>query len=101
MYRVVVADDRMPRDGRFIEIIGHYNPLTNPETVVIDKEKAQKWLKLGAQPSDTVATLLAKFEIIERPKLATRKRVATKSAATKPADAGGATAAPGKETSTQ
>ncbi len=80
MYRVVVADIRAPRDGGFIEIIGHYNPLTNPETVVIDKEKAQKWLKNGAKPSDTVASLLAKVGVIERPKLNTRKRQATKSA---------------------
>jgi small subunit ribosomal protein S16 len=99
MYRVVVADDRAPRDGRFIEIIGHYNPLTKPETVVIDKEKAEKWLRNGAQPSDTVASLLARFEIIKRPELATRKRVATKAAATKTTDATGAGAA-SKETST-
>jgi len=53
-YRVVVADQRSPRDGRFIEIIGHYNPRTEPATVVIDKERAIHWLGLGAQPSDPV-----------------------------------------------
>jgi len=67
-YRLVVADARAPRDGAFINIIGHYNPLTDPETVVIDKEKALNWLKQGAQPTDTAARLLAKAGIIEEPK---------------------------------
>lgn len=57
-YRVVVADARSPRDGRFIEAIGTYNPLTDPPRVVIDTEKAQAWIKKGAQPSDTVRRLL-------------------------------------------
>ena len=57
-YRVVVADERMPRDGRFIEEIGYYNPMTNPAEVKIDAEKAQAWIKNGAQPTDTVRTLL-------------------------------------------
>ncbi len=57
-YRVVVADARSPRDGRFIEAIGTYNPLTNPPKVVIDTAKAQAWIKKGAQPSDTVWRLL-------------------------------------------
>lgn len=57
-YRVVVADSRYPRDGRFIEEIGTYNPLTNPSTVNIDTEKAQKWIKNGAQPTDIVKKLL-------------------------------------------
>jgi len=64
-YRLVVADSRAPRDGAFINIIGYYNPLTDPETVVIDEEKATKWLKQGAQPTDTAARLLAKAGIIE------------------------------------
>ncbi len=59
-YRIVVADSRYPRDGRFIEEIGTYNPLTEPATVVIDEEKAKKWLGCGAQPTDTVKTLLKK-----------------------------------------
>lgn len=57
-YRVVVADIRKSRDGRFIEIIGHYNPRTEPSTVDIDKEKALKWLGYGARPSSTVEKLL-------------------------------------------
>jgi len=65
-YRLVVADSRAPRDGAFISIIGHYNPLTDPETVVIDEEKALHWLRQGAQPTDTVARLLTKTGIIEK-----------------------------------
>lgn len=57
-YRVVVADSRYPRDGRFIEEIGTYNPLTDPATINIDVEKAQKWIKNGAQPTDIVKKLL-------------------------------------------
>ena len=57
-YRVVVADSRSPRDGKFIEEIGTYNPLTDPSTINIDKEKAEKWIKNGAQPTDTVKKLL-------------------------------------------
>ena len=66
-YRLVVADSRAPRDGAFIAVIGHYNPLTDPETLVIDEEKASAWLKQGAQPTDTAARLLAKAGIIEEP----------------------------------
>jgi small subunit ribosomal protein S16 len=57
-YRVVVADSRSPRDGRFIEIIGHYNPLTQPPTVKIDRARAQAWIAKGAQPSNTVRRLM-------------------------------------------
>jgi small subunit ribosomal protein S16 len=64
-YRIVVADSRAPRDGAFIATIGQYNPLTDPETIVIDEEKALGWLKQGAQPTDTAARLLAKAGIIE------------------------------------
>ena len=63
-YRVVVADERSPRDGKFIEEIGYYNPLTNPVDIKIDAEKAQKWIKNGAQPTETVRSLLKKSEII-------------------------------------
>ena len=59
-YRVVVADARYPRDGRFIEEIGYYNPMTNPAEVKIDAEKAAQWLKNGAQPTETVKALLKK-----------------------------------------
>jgi len=59
-YRVVVADARSARDGRFIEVIGHYNPLTDPPTVDIKLDKAAEWIKKGAQPSNTVRVLLAR-----------------------------------------
>lgn len=65
-YRVVVADIRAPRDGAFIETIGHYNPLTDPETVVIDEEKALHWLGQGAQPTATTTRLLSKTGILEK-----------------------------------
>ena len=65
-YRLVVADARAPRDGAFINIIGYYNPLTDPETVVIDEEKALNWLRQGAQPTATAARLLSKAGIIEK-----------------------------------
>ena len=58
-YRVVVADTRAPRDGRFLEILGHYNSLTKPPTVKIDRAKVQAWIAKGAQPSNTVRRLLA------------------------------------------
>jgi small subunit ribosomal protein S16 len=64
-YRIVVADSRFPRDGRFIEEIGYYNPITEPAEIKIDAEKAKKWLDNGAQPSDTVRSLLKKSGIIE------------------------------------
>ena len=59
-YRVVVADSRYPRDGRFIEELGYYNPLTEPSTIKIDLEKAKNWIANGAQPTDTVKVLLKK-----------------------------------------
>jgi small subunit ribosomal protein S16 len=65
-YRVVVADSRSPRDGAFIEVIGHYNPLTDPATVRIDEEKALTWLGHGAQPTDTVSSLLRKSGILDK-----------------------------------
>ena len=64
-YRVIVADSRSPRDGRFIEEIGYYNPLTNPAEIKIDAEKAKKWLGNGAQPTETVKSLLKKNGIID------------------------------------
>ena len=62
-YRVVVADSRYPRDGRFIEEIGTYNPMTNPAEIKIDAEKVQKWISTGAQPTDSVKALLKKSGI--------------------------------------
>ena len=63
-YRIVVADSRYPRDGRFIEEIGYYNPLTNPVEVKVDAEKVQKWISNGAQPTDTVKSLLKKNGVL-------------------------------------
>ena len=65
-YRVVVADSRSPRDGRFIEIVGTYNPNTKPATVKINEEVALKWLNNGAQPTDTVRTLLKSEGIMNK-----------------------------------
>ena len=64
-YRVVVADSRFPRDGRFIEEIGYYNPLQDPPVVKIDAEKAAKWIANGAQPTDTVKAIFKKNDIIK------------------------------------
>ena len=64
-YRVVVADSRFPRDGRFIEEIGYYNPISNPVEIKIDAEKAKTWIQNGAQPTDTVKALLKKNGIID------------------------------------
>ena len=62
-YRIVVADSRYPRDGRFIEEIGYYNPLEEPAVVKVDVEKAQKWIANGAQPTDTVKDLLKRAAV--------------------------------------
>lgn len=64
-YRIVVADSRSPRDGKFIEEVGTYNPIADPAEVKIDTEKAKKWIGNGAQPSDTVKSLLKKAGVIE------------------------------------
>ncbi len=64
-YRVIVADERAPRDGKFIDQIGYYNPLTDPAEIKIDAEKATKWIANGAQPTDTVRALLKKADIIK------------------------------------
>ncbi len=64
-YRVVVADGRAPRDGKFIEEIGYYNPMSNPKEIKIDGEKAKKWLSTGAQPTETVKSLFKKSGILE------------------------------------
>ncbi len=65
-YRVVVANSEAPRDGRFIEIIGHYNPRTDPPTVVIDQERALYWLGVGAQPTEAVARMLRNLGIMAK-----------------------------------
>ena len=63
-YRIVATDSRNPRDGRYIEVVGTYNPLTNPATIKFDTEKVMKWLKAGAKPTDTVKSLLTKEGLI-------------------------------------
>lgn len=63
-YRIVVADSRFPRDGRFIEEIGYYNPMEEPSVVKLDPEKAKKWMENGAQPTDTVRDLFKKHGVI-------------------------------------
>ena len=65
-YRVVVADSRAARNGAFVEIIGNFNPRTDPETIVIKEERALHWLRQGAQPSETTARLLGKAGILEK-----------------------------------
>jgi len=65
-YRLVVADIRAPRDGAFVDIIGHFDPMTDPETIVIQEERALHWLSKGAKPSDTTARLLGKAGILEK-----------------------------------
>ena len=83
MYRIVAADARSPRDGAFIEVIGHYNPLTDPESFAIDEEKALKWLEHGAQPTDTVERLLSKTGVMEKFKpIPVKKPKLTKSKST-------------------
>lgn len=67
VYRIVVADSRSPRDGAFVEVLGHYHPLDNPSTVVLDAEKTRHWLDRGAQPSDRVSKILALQGIRELP----------------------------------
>ena len=76
-YRVVVIDSRAPRDGAHIERIGHYNPLTNPETVAIDEAQARKWLQRGAQPSEAVARLLSNAGILDKPRPAHGSKATT------------------------
>ena len=65
-YRIVVTDSRSPRDGRFIEEIGYYNPMTQPAEIKVDGERAKYWLVSGAQPTDTVRVLLKKTGVIEK-----------------------------------
>ena len=80
-YRIIVADERSPRDGRFIDVIGTYNPLTSPAEIKIDAEKARMWLSNGAQPTDTVKSLFIQQEIIpagKRPPAKTGKKSADK-----------------------
>ena len=68
-YRIVVADSRAARDGRFVEQVGHYNPRTDPPTVVVDEDKALKWLRQGAQPSDAVKRVLRGLGTLDKVKV--------------------------------
>jgi small subunit ribosomal protein S16 len=65
-YRIIVADSRSPRDGSFLKIIGHYNPLTEPTTLVVKEDEAVRWLQKGAKPSETAAKLLTRIGVMER-----------------------------------
>jgi small subunit ribosomal protein S16 len=64
IYRVVVADSRSPRDGKFIEIVGRYNPQTDPSTIDFDEDKVKEWIAKGAMPSNTVSRLLKKANVV-------------------------------------
>ena len=77
-YRFVVADSRSPRDGRFIEILGHYNPRTEPKTLEVNADKAKEWLAKGAQPTETVRRLFAEKGIMERGPIPTTRRAPRK-----------------------
>ena len=77
-YRFIVADSRSPRDGRFIEILGHYNPRTEPNTLEVNSDKAKEWLAKGAQPTATVRRLFAEKGIMERGPIPTTKRAPRK-----------------------
>ena len=65
-YRIVAADSRSPRDGKFLEVVGTYNPLTNPATITVDAEKVQKWIANGAQPTVTVKNILVANKVITK-----------------------------------
>jgi small subunit ribosomal protein S16 len=72
-YRFIVCDAKSPRDGAFIEILGHYNPRTEPKTVVVNQEKVKAWLAKGAQPSDPVRRLFAELGLVERAPIYAKK----------------------------
>jgi small subunit ribosomal protein S16 len=102
-FRVVVADQRAPRDGDFIEVVGHYNPRTQPSTITLDEERVKHWLSVGAQPSETVHRMLhqAGLTQVEPPKRVTKQsraeHEATEAAARAEADAASAAAAAAAE----
>ncbi len=77
-YRIVVVDSRKARDGEYIEKVGHYNPTTQPEEIVIDEAKAKDWLSKGVQPTDTVKTLLIRQGIMEKPTKLSAPRTKTR-----------------------
>jgi len=65
-YRIVVADSRSPRDGRFIETLGHYDPLTDPAVIKVDEERVRKWIESGAEPTETVKSLLSRLGLLRK-----------------------------------
>jgi small subunit ribosomal protein S16 len=91
-YRVVVAEATAPRDGRYIEIIGTYNPLTDPATITLDGERAKHWLSVGAQPTDRVVKLLAREGLVPAPVFNTPAKAEPAPAETTAAPAAAATA---------
>ena len=106
-YRIVVADSRFPRDGRFIEEVGYYNPIENPAVVKIDKELALKWLNTGATPTDTVRDILSKEGILKEfheakmsKKVKTEKKVEKKEVKTEKKEVKKATKTTSKTTKT-
>ena len=100
-YRIVVAESTAPRDGRYIEIIGTYDPLTDPATIVLKGDRAQHWLRHGAQPTERVVKLMAREGLIEAPKYAAPASKETDGGATAaPAPAAAPAAAPVAEAST-
>jgi small subunit ribosomal protein S16 len=98
-YRIVVTDKAKARDGRFVELIGHYDPRTEPATLKVDQEKARTWLSKGATPSDTVRSLLKKAGVFETPVEAAAE-AATEAPAEAPADTSDQTPADASATST-
>src|SRR5207248_7167211 len=93
-YRIVVADSRAPRDGAFIETLGHYNPLTNPATIQVDVAKYEDWKKKGAQPTDAVASLVRQFNRAQTRAEAAGQTAAPASRRTRTASGKGTTLAP-------
>jgi small subunit ribosomal protein S16 len=93
-YRFVVCDAKSPRDGAFIEILGHYNPRTDPKTVVVNEEKVKAWLAKGAQPSDPVRRLFAELGLVPRGFVPPKKVVAPPPEAAAPAAPAAAAPAP-------
>jgi small subunit ribosomal protein S16 len=66
IYRMVIADSRAPRDGRFIETVGHYNPLVDPPEITVDEERIRQWIRWGAQPTESVRSLLARVGVWQK-----------------------------------
>jgi len=97
IYRIVVASSESPRDGKFLEKVGTYNPNVDPAAVTIDEEKTLKWLKTGAQPTETVKSLLVKAGLIETPKAPAKKAAKAPAKKVTKAPAKKATKAPAKE----